>query len=57
MEKTIERGDILKASQKALESESLKGLFEEMPILMLLMPMYAIEIEKVIFAKETEEKE
>lgn len=57
MEKTIERGDIINASKKALESERLKDLFEGMPILMLLMPMYAIEIEKVIFAEETEEEE
>lgn len=57
MEKTIKRGDIIKASQKALESESLEGLFEGMPILMLLMPMYAMEIEKVIFAEEMEDKE
>lgn len=57
MEKTIKRGDIFKASEIALESESLENLFKEQPILMVLMPIYAYEIEKVIFAEESEEEE
>ena len=57
MEKTIRKGDILEASRNVIECERLKDLFSHYPVLMLLVPMIAIEIQNAIFGEESEDEE
>ena len=57
MEKTIKRGDIIEASKDVFKSERLKELFAKDPFVMLLIPVFAQEFERVIFGEEKEDEE
>lgn len=48
----IKKGDIFEASLKATKAEKFQKLLSESPILMLFLPLFVDEIERIIFEED-----